>query len=173
MLALIPLLPFLGFVVNSTMGRRLPKGVSGGLASLAMLAILWYVEGRGALAPGRARLRLWLYGSLGFAGFSILGFLGLARSRPEHAAIIVALMPLITALMNWLLPSSVILLERVPRSQRYLLDRRLVNDAYASRYATSARNTSASARARRESASGLSDTKLTPAGVAGSIRRAK
>src|SRR6185295_5928018 len=38
MLALIPLLPFLGFVVNSTMGRRLPKGVSGGLASLAMLA---------------------------------------------------------------------------------------------------------------------------------------
>jgi NADH-quinone oxidoreductase subunit L len=38
MLALIPLFPFLGFVVNSTMGRRLPKGVSGGLASLAMLA---------------------------------------------------------------------------------------------------------------------------------------
>jgi len=38
MLALIPLFPFVGFVVNSTMGRRLPKGVSGGLASLAMLA---------------------------------------------------------------------------------------------------------------------------------------
>jgi len=38
MLALIPLFPFLGFVVNSTMGRRLPKSVSGGLASLAMLA---------------------------------------------------------------------------------------------------------------------------------------
>ena len=38
MLALIPLFPFLGFLVNSTLGRRLPKGVSGGLASLAMLA---------------------------------------------------------------------------------------------------------------------------------------
>ena len=38
MLALIPLFPFLGFLVNATMGRRLPKGVSGGLASLAMLA---------------------------------------------------------------------------------------------------------------------------------------
>ena len=38
MLALIPLFPFLGFVVNATMGRRLSKGVSGGLASLAMLA---------------------------------------------------------------------------------------------------------------------------------------
>ena len=38
MLALIPLFPFLGFLVNATMGRRLPKGVSGGLASLAMVA---------------------------------------------------------------------------------------------------------------------------------------
>jgi NADH-quinone oxidoreductase subunit L len=38
MLALIPLLPFLGFVVNAAMGRRLPKSVSGGLASLVMLA---------------------------------------------------------------------------------------------------------------------------------------
>jgi NADH-quinone oxidoreductase subunit L len=38
MLALIPLFPLIGFLVNATMGRRLPKGVSGGLASLAMLA---------------------------------------------------------------------------------------------------------------------------------------
>jgi NADH-quinone oxidoreductase subunit L len=37
-LALIPLLPFAGFVVNATLGRRLPKSVSGGLASLVMLA---------------------------------------------------------------------------------------------------------------------------------------
>ncbi|MBM3778479.1 MAG: NADH-quinone oxidoreductase subunit L [Acidimicrobiia bacterium] len=38
MLSLIPLLPFAGFLVNATLGRRLPKGVSGGVASLAMLA---------------------------------------------------------------------------------------------------------------------------------------
>jgi NADH-quinone oxidoreductase subunit L len=38
MLALIPLFPFVGFLVNATMGKRLPKSVSGGLASLAMLA---------------------------------------------------------------------------------------------------------------------------------------
>ncbi|HVG54140.1 MAG TPA: NADH-quinone oxidoreductase subunit L [Vicinamibacterales bacterium] len=38
MLALIPLFPLIGFVVNATLGRRLPKSVSGGLASLAMLA---------------------------------------------------------------------------------------------------------------------------------------
>jgi NADH-quinone oxidoreductase subunit L len=38
LLALIPLFPFIGFLVNATMGRRLPKPVSGGVASLAMIA---------------------------------------------------------------------------------------------------------------------------------------
>jgi NADH-quinone oxidoreductase subunit L len=37
-LRLIPLFPFIGFVINATLGKRLPKSVSGGLASLAMLA---------------------------------------------------------------------------------------------------------------------------------------
>ncbi len=52
MLALIPLFPLVGFLVNSTMGRRLPKGVSGGLASLAMIAsfavsamLVWQLAG--------------------------------------------------------------------------------------------------------------------------------
>ena len=38
MLALIPLAPLLGFLVNAGFGRRLPKTTSGGLASAAMLA---------------------------------------------------------------------------------------------------------------------------------------
>src|SRR6185312_12689792 len=71
-------------------------------ASLTMLALLWIVEGRPAFTLGAAALPLWIFGSLGFAGFSLLGYLGLARSRPEHAAIIVALMPLVTAVANWL-----------------------------------------------------------------------
>jgi NADH-quinone oxidoreductase subunit L len=37
-LSLIPLLPFLGFVVNAGVGRRLPKSISGGIACLVMLA---------------------------------------------------------------------------------------------------------------------------------------
>jgi NADH-quinone oxidoreductase subunit L len=37
-LALIPLLPFAGFLVNVTMGKRLPKPVSGGLACAVMVA---------------------------------------------------------------------------------------------------------------------------------------
>lgn len=38
MLALIPLLPFAGFLVNLTLGKRLPKAVSGGLACAVMVA---------------------------------------------------------------------------------------------------------------------------------------
>jgi NADH-quinone oxidoreductase subunit L len=38
MLALIPLAPLVGFLVNASFGRRLPKTTSGGLASAAMLA---------------------------------------------------------------------------------------------------------------------------------------
>ena len=38
MIALIPLFPLLGFAINASMGRRLPKTISGGLASLVMLA---------------------------------------------------------------------------------------------------------------------------------------
>lgn len=38
MLALIPLLPLLGFLVNASFGRRLPKAISGGVASAVMVA---------------------------------------------------------------------------------------------------------------------------------------
>ena len=43
MLALIPLLPFAGFLVNATLGRRLPKTVSGSLAT-AVMAIAFVVS---------------------------------------------------------------------------------------------------------------------------------
>jgi NADH-quinone oxidoreductase subunit L len=36
-LLLIPLLPFVGFLINLSLGRRLPKAVSGGVASLVMV----------------------------------------------------------------------------------------------------------------------------------------
>jgi NADH-quinone oxidoreductase subunit L len=38
LIALIPLFPFVGFVINAALGRRVPKTISGGLASLAMFA---------------------------------------------------------------------------------------------------------------------------------------
>ena len=65
MLALIPLLPFAGFLVNAVMGKRLPKTVSGGLASLAMLgsfaiSVIMVMELAG-LAPGARAITQPLY----------------------------------------------------------------------------------------------------------------
>lgn len=72
-----------------------------GIASLAFLAILALVEGRQALRfEGRLR-ELFVLGSLGFAGFNLLTYLGLEHTRPQNAALIVAGTPLITALVRW------------------------------------------------------------------------
>jgi drug/metabolite transporter (DMT)-like permease len=71
-------------------------------AAIAMLAVVAAVEGRRALRLDGAGLRLWLYGSLGFAGFSNLAMLGIRGTTPEHAAIIVSLLPFVTALIAWL-----------------------------------------------------------------------
>ncbi len=71
-------------------------------ASLILLALLAAVEGVHALRlDGRGR-RLFVLGTLGFAGFNLLAFTGLAHARPESAALIVALAPLLTAVVLWL-----------------------------------------------------------------------
>jgi NADH-quinone oxidoreductase subunit L len=64
-LALIPLFPLVGFVINAMFGRRLPKGVSGGLASLAMVAsfavsamVVWQLIG---MAPESRAIEQILY----------------------------------------------------------------------------------------------------------------
>jgi drug/metabolite transporter (DMT)-like permease len=69
-----------------------------GLATIAFLALLWALEGRAALRiPSRRRgLELWALGSLGFAGFNLLAYLGLGSSTPQHASVFVALMPVVT-----------------------------------------------------------------------------
>lgn len=72
-----------------------------GVASVIFLAILVSVEGIGALSLDGKGLKVFLYGSAGFAGFSLLVFGGLTHARAEHGAIIMALQPLITALLNW------------------------------------------------------------------------
>ncbi len=77
-----------------------------GLASIILMLILWLREGSSALWPGKNTLKLLLFGSLGFAGFSILAFAGLAHTKAQHGAIIMALMPLISVLMIWLLQGS-------------------------------------------------------------------
>ncbi len=67
-----------------------------GLAAPFFLALLWAVEGRRALATEGRALRLWWLGTVGFAGFGFLAFIGLGAARPEHASVIPAMMPLIS-----------------------------------------------------------------------------
>jgi drug/metabolite transporter (DMT)-like permease len=65
------------------------------------LVVLAALEGRGSLRPDGRGLRLFWLGSLGFAGFNLLAYTGLAHSRPQSASLIVALAPLLTALVLW------------------------------------------------------------------------
>ena len=70
-------------------------------ASILWLAVLAALEGRDALRLDGRGLRLFWLGSLGFAGFNLLAYTGLAHSRPQSASLIVALAPLLTALVLW------------------------------------------------------------------------
>ncbi len=70
-------------------------------AAALLLALVALVEGTRALSP-RGRLRaLAVLGTLGFAGFNLLAYTGLEHARPQSASLIVALAPLLTALVLW------------------------------------------------------------------------
>ena len=70
-------------------------------ASLLWLVVLAAVEGRRSLRLDGRGLRLFWLGSLGFAGFNLLAYTGLEHARPQSASLIVALGPLLTALVLW------------------------------------------------------------------------
>jgi drug/metabolite transporter (DMT)-like permease len=71
------------------------------VAGAVLLGLLAVVEGRDAFSLDGRGLRLWLFGSLGFAGFNLLAFTGLRHARPESASLIVAFAPIVTALVLW------------------------------------------------------------------------
>src|SRR3954464_8005284 len=72
-----------------------------GIATLIFLALLAAVEGRSAVRyDGRFR-RAWLFGTLGFAGFNLLSYVGLRHTTPQHASLIAALLPVLTVLTRW------------------------------------------------------------------------
>jgi drug/metabolite transporter (DMT)-like permease len=71
------------------------------LAAALWLVVLVAIEGRGSLRLDGRGWRLFWLGSLGFAGFNLFAYTGLAHARPETASLIVALGPLLTALVLW------------------------------------------------------------------------
>jgi drug/metabolite transporter (DMT)-like permease len=72
-----------------------------GIAAPLLAAILYWREGAAALRYRGLFLRAAFYGVVGFGGFSILMLTGLAHSRPEHAAIIMAMQAPIAAFVHW------------------------------------------------------------------------
>jgi drug/metabolite transporter (DMT)-like permease len=72
------------------------------VAAAILLAILVAVEGRGALRFDGHGLRLFGLGTLGFAGFNLLAYVGLEHARPESASLITSLGPLLMAIVLWL-----------------------------------------------------------------------
>ena len=72
-----------------------------GFASLAFVALLWRIEGLASMRPERV-VRLWVLGTLGFAGFNLLAYVGLEHTGARNAALIVPTLPLVTALVRWL-----------------------------------------------------------------------
>jgi drug/metabolite transporter (DMT)-like permease len=71
------------------------------LAVVFFFAILWAVEGRGALGfDGRFKQAFFL-GTVGFALFNVMTFIALEHTKPQNAALVVATTPLVTALVLW------------------------------------------------------------------------
>ena len=71
------------------------------VAALLLLVLLALIEGARALRPDGRTLRLFVLGTLGFAGFNLLAYTGLEHARPQSASLIVALGPLLMALVLW------------------------------------------------------------------------
>ncbi|MBC7804341.1 MAG: DMT family transporter [Candidatus Parcubacteria bacterium] len=70
--------------------------------ALLFVAVLWIAEGRQALRYNGRFLPAAVYGLFGFTAFNTFLWCGLGYTRPEHAAIIMALQTPMVALAVWL-----------------------------------------------------------------------
>lgn len=68
----------------------------GGILLLGILAV---VEGPQALQLGEHARRAWLLGLAGVVGSTLVAYIGLQHTRPQNAALMVALQPLLTAIV--------------------------------------------------------------------------
>ena len=71
------------------------------LAAAVLLGLLVAFEGVRSLSPRGRTVQLLILGTLGFAGFNLLAYTGLEHARPQSASLIVALSPLLMAVVLW------------------------------------------------------------------------
>jgi drug/metabolite transporter (DMT)-like permease len=86
-------------------------------AALLLLALLAVVEGRDALRLDGHGLRLFSLGTIGFAGFNLLAYVGLQRAGSTSASLITSLAPLLSVLLLWLRGSGRLSARRSSRSR--------------------------------------------------------
>lgn len=72
-----------------------------GLATLFLIPILAFVEGRESLGYRGKLLPASVFGVVGMCASPLLVFVGMSLSRAEHAVVIIALQPSITAIIQW------------------------------------------------------------------------
>lgn len=73
------------------------------IAAPLFVLMLRFTEGKSTLTFQAHFAELLFFGTLGFAGFNLFAFNGLTHASPEHGAVILALMPMITILLTWIL----------------------------------------------------------------------
>ncbi|MFP6682147.1 MAG: DMT family transporter [Gammaproteobacteria bacterium] len=73
------------------------------IPALIMLPVLALLEGRQSLSYRSVAVPAFVLGMIGMCGSPMLIMLGMAMSRAEHAAVIVALQPSIAAVTLWIL----------------------------------------------------------------------
>lgn len=76
-----------------------------GSVAIIFSLILLYVEGPKSFRPEGQSLKLWIFGTSAFAGFSFLVFLGQKVAGPSGAiiaSVMMAVQPLLSVLVNWI-----------------------------------------------------------------------
>ncbi|WP_426976009.1 DMT family transporter [Pseudarthrobacter sp. O4] len=71
------------------------------VATIVFVVVLALNEGPRALIPGRRVGALWLVGTIGFAGFNMLMYAGLAYSAPQTISLVMATLPMVTLFVMW------------------------------------------------------------------------
>lgn len=73
------------------------------LGSMLLAGLLLLTESIKAFRYEGNFVKLWIYGTIGFAGLNIFTFVGISFSNAEHATIILALLPMMGIFLNWFL----------------------------------------------------------------------
>lgn len=74
-----------------------------GLGCILVSSILFATEGTKSFSFENKKIKIWIIGTIGFCGLNFFTFTGINKSTAEHAAIILALMPMLSIILSWII----------------------------------------------------------------------